>query len=590
MSNDLDDDDYGPCLPTEKEDGGNENELKRSLESDEKKEEVVVKKKTLAPFPETPYPDSLPFAESYECSYMHREILTHTAASNRCDFVLTGSADGVIKFWRRTTKSEDENSITTGGVTGITSRLVEFIKQYKAHMCSFADLIVSGDGELALTVGSEDELLNLFDVPSFDLINRLKLGFQPVCAAFLTSSTAADTAQTLVALADNKSNEKMPRIVICDARGSQIDDQHIIKVLGSIHRSPINLLKYNHHFACAVSCDEMGMLEYWSGPKHSFTRNPPNVKWEYKTDTDLYDLAKNKTQALSLSFTHDGKTMAVMGKDRLLRIFDFSTGRILVTIDDTLERYKRLENEVIEEDSAADIKAFKALSAMEISRRLAVERDIDCIPLHHMINRWTLIFDESDRFLFYPTMLGVQVIDVTKVRTLKRCKCVRVLGRQENIRFLSVSMLQGVPIKRGQAAALTLEQVASSNPAIEAQSAATMSLISRPLLVCSALRRNRFYLITKREAPEEDRDVFNEKPTREDALVAGTLAAASNAGSKGGVGKLASSATLHTSFGDIQFELYGKECPKAVENFTSLAKSGYYDGNIFHRGWSFCIL
>ena len=42
-------------------------------------------------------------------------------------------------------------------------------------------------------------------------------------------------------------------------------------------------------------------------------------------------------------------------------------------------------------------------------------------------------------------------------------------------------------------------------------------------------------------------------------------------------------ATLHTSEGAIELELYPGEAPKTVENFTKLAGDGYYDGLIFHR-------
>jgi cyclophilin family peptidyl-prolyl cis-trans isomerase len=42
-------------------------------------------------------------------------------------------------------------------------------------------------------------------------------------------------------------------------------------------------------------------------------------------------------------------------------------------------------------------------------------------------------------------------------------------------------------------------------------------------------------------------------------------------------------ATLHTSEGPIQLELFPVEAPKTVENFTQLAGAGYYDGLVFHR-------
>ena len=44
-----------------------------------------------------------------------------------------------------------------------------------------------------------------------------------------------------------------------------------------------------------------------------------------------------------------------------------------------------------------------------------------------------------------------------------------------------------------------------------------------------------------------------------------------------------SMATLHTSMGDISVKLYKKEVPKTVENFLTLASSGFYDGVKFHR-------
>jgi cyclophilin family peptidyl-prolyl cis-trans isomerase len=44
-----------------------------------------------------------------------------------------------------------------------------------------------------------------------------------------------------------------------------------------------------------------------------------------------------------------------------------------------------------------------------------------------------------------------------------------------------------------------------------------------------------------------------------------------------------SAATLHTSEGAIELELYPGEAPKTVENFIKLSQDGFYDGVIFHR-------
>jgi len=42
-------------------------------------------------------------------------------------------------------------------------------------------------------------------------------------------------------------------------------------------------------------------------------------------------------------------------------------------------------------------------------------------------------------------------------------------------------------------------------------------------------------------------------------------------------------ALMHTNMGDITFKLFPEQAPKAVENFTTHAKNGYYNGLIFHR-------
>jgi peptidyl-prolyl cis-trans isomerase B (cyclophilin B) len=44
-----------------------------------------------------------------------------------------------------------------------------------------------------------------------------------------------------------------------------------------------------------------------------------------------------------------------------------------------------------------------------------------------------------------------------------------------------------------------------------------------------------------------------------------------------------STVTLHTNHGAIELELFDDDAPKTVDNFTKLARDGFYDGVIFHR-------
>lgn len=92
-----------------------------------------------------------------------------------------------------------------------------------------------------------------------------------------------------------------------------------------------------------------------------------------------------------------------------------------------------------------------------------------------------------------------------------------------------------------------------------------------------------------REAKSGDRDVFNEKPTREDQAMVVAHAAPKAA--------LATGCTIHTSMGDIvsstlrlwdgpdsqRLKLLPDIAPKAVENFITHAKNGYFNGIVFHR-------
>jgi peptidylprolyl isomerase domain and WD repeat-containing protein 1 len=49
------------------------------------------------------------------------------------------------------------------------------------------------------------------------------------------------------------------------------------------------------------------------------------------------------------------------------------------------------------------------------------------------------------------------------------------------------------------------------------------------------------------------------------------------------ISETGTSAILHTTYGDIHIRLFPEAAPKAVENFVTHAKNGYYNNVIFHR-------
>lgn len=72
-----------------------------------------------------------------------------------------------------------------------------------------------------------------------------------------------------------------------------------------------------------------------------------------------------------------------------------------------------------------------------------------------------------------------------------------------------------------------------------------------------------------------ERDVYNEKPTRDEMSTAAPVVAQS--------GPLGRKAIIHTTKGDIFVDLFPDLTPKTVENFVGLSKKNYYDDVIFHR-------
>lgn len=480
-------------------------------------EAVKTKKRKILEY-EQVYLDNLPNAEAYEKSYMHRDVVTHIAVS-KFDFIVTASCDGHVKFWK---KNEEEG--------------IEFVKHFRSHLGNVEDLGMSDNGELCCTI-SDDRSAKIFDVVNFDMINMIKLTFAPLACGWLFRS--GDIIQALAI-----SEKENPTIHIFDGRGSHESIHKVEK----LHSKPVTLIKYNAVFEAAVSVDMGGMLEYWTGPKTDFAF-PKKVLWEYKTDTDLYEFAKCKTIPTGLSFSKDGRQMATIAKDRKVRVFKYLTGKLSKVLDESLQQFTELQQ------------MKQQLPNMEFGRRLAAERDLE---KSDQFNRCNIIFDDSGHFVLYATMLGVKVINLYTNR------CVRTLGKSENARFLQVSLFQGTGKK--QKAAVDVEMVASDNPILQ-------NVLFDPILFCTAFKKNRFYMFTQRE-PEDtksadaERDVFNEKPSKED-IVAATQDASYT--------RVSESCVIHTTMGDIHLKLFAKECPKTVENFCVHSKNGYYNSHVFHR-------
>lgn len=64
--------------------------------------------------------------------------------------------------------------------------------------------------------------------------------------------------------------------------------------------------------------------------------------------------------------------------------------------------------------------------------RMAVERELDKTE----INLGNIVFDESGYIILYSTMLGVKVVNLYTNR------CIRIMGKPENIRPMQLALFQ----------------------------------------------------------------------------------------------------------------------------------------------------
>jgi len=463
------------------------------------------------------YLDNLPMGVNYEKSFMHRDVVTHVKVTPT-DFIVTASQDGHIKFWKK---------MEVG---------IEFVKHFRAHLGNINDVAVNVTGSLLATCGA-DKAVKVFDVVNFDMINMLKLDYVPSCASWIHK--AGDPIPEL-AVGDTES----ALIRVYDGKGSS---EPITSL--KIHSKSVSCISFSPQADIVISADESGMVEYWTGASTDYAL-PKNISFESKVETDLYEFCKNKTSVLNMTMNHRGDQVVMCGGDRKIRIFRILTGKLITVIDESLSHYSELQQ------------VKQVLPAMEFGKKISVEKEIGRMGLSKYNN---VVWDESGHFIIYSSLLGIKIVNLTTKRVS------RLLGQREHLRCLNVALFQG-KVKSLSGTATTTEMEASDNPALVDQG-------TDPTLVTTAFKKNRFYLFSDRSSKDmssvdNERDVFNEKPSKEDIIAATE---------EKGAPRLYCEATIHTTMGDIHLELFPKECPKTVENFCVHARNGYYNGHIFHR-------
>lgn len=498
-------------LDAEDEDSSSDDDMGPQLPS----AEAPKKKRRKLPY-EKLYISALPTSARYSKSLMHKEQIAFVTMTPVTDFLITSSVDGVVKFWKK-------------GGDGI-----EFVKEFRTHVGEIKSVSISADGRSFATAGV-DKTIKIFDVMTFDLLSMLTLEFTPKCLCWIHRRGAS---LPLLAVSDEVNHT----IRIYDGRGENQAPMHTIK---GLHRSVVSLMAFNDAYDCVISADENGMIEYWR-PGGNYEK-PDNI-FEYKSSTNLFDFKKAKSTPTSLTISPSGSQFVTFSfPDRKVRVFDFPTGKLYRTYDESLQ--------VIEEMQQAGT-SLRKLEDVEFGRRLATEREIETPALRNKAN---VIFDETGHFIIYGSILGTKVLNTYTNRVVK------VYGGDENFRPLNIAMYQGQPQKKG---ITTVAMAASNNPLLQE------SEVRDPILFATGVGKVRFYMFSNDEdISKSERDVQNEKPTNTNAKKLAEAKAA----------ETGTAAVIHTTYGDIHVRLFPDAAPKAVENFVTHSKQGYYNNTMFHR-------
>lgn len=128
----------------------------------------------------------------------------------------------------------------------------------------------------------------------------------------------------------------------------------------------------HHNAAIAISCDSRGMIEYWN--TDTFELPTSHISFQFKSDTDLYDLAKAKTTPISITLATPQQLVAITSTDKRIRIFDMRSGKLKRMYDENADTYP----------------------AAEYGRQLALEREFEA---SEMMAHWNCVFDESGNFI-----------------------------------------------------------------------------------------------------------------------------------------------------------------------------------------------
>lgn len=501
---------------------------------------------------------------------MHRETLTHVLVAAK-DFVITASVEGIVKFWKK-------NNVGN----------LEFIKSFRAHSSPLTSAALSPDG-CWLATGSFDKSIKIFDIENFDMIEIIKYdgivgqmvwwksptfnSYRLLVTNKVEQQEETEEERNEPDMNPEKNAENGPlksHLTIFDPWNfSSKSKNDFNRIYSFIYNEVEENIPEITSLAVQASTSTLvcgcadHSLKYFSIEESQDSKKISLIEFSWSSKNHLDDFKTDEGIVSGITFSPDENLFVTMSSDRFVRVFKFESGKMIKKLDDRLGLYSEAQ-----QAGKLPVK----LDDLEFGRRLAVERDLQRTPYFSDLKA---IFDQSGQYLFFPSPIGIKVVN------LENNRVVRLLAREDSLRPLQIALYQGIPAKkRKNVNVSSIDMAASINPAFEGESE-----FYDPTLIFTAFRKSRFYLISKREPLIDsetgnfvERDVLNEKPISGSGITAKGAADIAKQSKN-----IQPKVILRTSKGDITLQLTQIETPKTVENFMTHCKNGYYNNVIFHR-------
>ena len=119
------------------------------------------------------------------------------------------------------------------------------------------------------------------------------------------------------------------------------EDIHIVTQV-TLHKHPIKFIKMNWNFGVCYSLDERSVLEIWD----PYTYEPPlHLSEKFKSQNDFAQLVEANSAPLSLSLSPKGTYAAIMLKDKVIRIFNLKTGKMIDQISESIKDIMKIQED-----------------------------------------------------------------------------------------------------------------------------------------------------------------------------------------------------------------------------------------------------